>query len=231
MKVECPSCHAVVSPALAIAVGSTQADVGMTCSHCGKTIPADVLRQAETDDEVATTTPIPTAKSKVCAKCGKPLREGADACPSCGLVVAKMATYAEKEAEVSEPIKAAWAAVLEQWDDEARHEKLFKLVAEAGEYTWAASRYREQSRSRPADAITTKQQEKIKRALEATLMVSSTKKEKPGATPYKSTVMLLGILIILLLMGGAYMFVKSRSSKTEDPPPPPPPGVVAPQVR
>lgn len=169
-------------------------------------------------------------KREVCAKCSKPLREDAEACPSCGLIVAKMATYTEKEAEVSAPIKAAWASVLAQWDDVARHDALFKLVAEAGEYTWAAARYREQSRTRPADAITTKQQEKIKRALEVTLMVSSTRKEAPGATPYKSTVMLLGILIILLLMGGTYMFVKSRSGNS-DSPPPPPPGAVAPQVR
>jgi uncharacterized Zn finger protein (UPF0148 family) len=229
VRVECPSCHAVVSPALAI--NSSQADVGMTCSHCGKTIPADVLKQAETDDEVAMTTPIPTTKSKVCAKCSTPLRDGAEACPSCGLVVAKMASYAETEAQVSEPIKAAWDSVMESWDDEARHDKLFRLVAEAGEYTWAATRYREQSRTRPADSITTKQQEKIKRALEATLLVSSTRKEKADATPYKGTVMLLGILIIMMVLGGVYMFIKSKNTKTEDPPPPPPSGVVSPQVR
>ncbi|MBA3462044.1 MAG: hypothetical protein H0T46_18940 [Deltaproteobacteria bacterium] len=169
--------------------------------------------------------------SKACTKCSTPLREGADACPTCGLIVAKMATYAAKETEVSEPIKAAWAAVLERWDEVARHETLFRLVAEAGEYTWAAARYREQSRSRPADAIIAKQQEKIKRALEVTLLVSSSRKEKPGVTPYKGTVMLLGLLLVMLLMGAAYMFIKSRSSKTDDRPPPRPSGVVAPQVR
>lgn len=167
----------------------------------------------------------------VCAKCDTALREGAEACPACGLAVAKMASYAEKEAQVSEPLQAAWDAVLESWDDEARHDKLFALVAEAGEYTWAAARYREQSRSRPADPIATKQQEKIKRALEVTLLVSATKREAAGATPYKNSVMLLGVLIILLLIGGAYMIVKSGNSKTKDLPPPRPPGVVAPQVR
>jgi uncharacterized Zn finger protein (UPF0148 family) len=171
-----------------------------------------------------------TEPSTVCAKCGTALRDGAEACPSCGLAVAKMASYAEKEAQVGAPIKAAWDAVLASWDDEARHEALFKRIAESGEYTWAAARYREQSRTRPGDPIATKQQERIKRALEATLLVSATKRETPGATPYKNTVMLLGIMIVLLLLGGAYMILKSGNSKTTDLPPPRP-GVVAPQVR
>lgn len=221
MRVECPSCHQVVNPALAI----NSADVGMTCPSCGKHIARDALAAAETDDDLKTTTPIPSTKAKVCAKCGAVLREGATACPSCGLAVAKMATFSGREDNVPAPLKAAWEGVVAVWADEAKHDALFKLVAESGEYSWAAAKYRDQARNRPGDAIAAKQQEKLKRALEAQLMVSSSKKDKPGATPYKSTVTMLGILVIMLVIGIFYMVVKSKSVHHDDAPePPPPPG-------
>jgi hypothetical protein len=227
VRVECPSCHQVVNPALAI----NSADVGMTCPSCGKHIAKDALAAAETDDDLKTTTPIPSTKAKVCAKCGTQLREGAEACPSCGLAVAKMATFSGREDTVPAALKAAWEGVVAVWNDEAKHDALFKLVAESGEYSWAAAKYREQARARPGDPIVTKQQDKLKRALEAQLMISSSKKDKPGATPYKSTVTMLGVLIILLVVGVFYMIVKSKSHQDEAPPEPPPPPGATPGVR
>jgi len=220
VRVECPSCHQVVNPALAI----NSADVGMTCPSCGKHIDKDALAAGETDDDIKTTTPIPSTKAKVCAKCGTPLREGAEACASCGLAVAKMATFAGKEDSVPAALKAAWEGVVATWSDEAKHDALFKLVTEYGEYSWAAAKYREQARNRPGDELAAKQQEKLKRALEAQLMVSSSKKDKPGAQPYKSTVTMLGVLVILLIIGMVYLFLKSKSQQDNPPEPPPPPG-------
>lgn len=235
MRVECPSCKQTVSPALAI----NAIDVGMTCPSCSAAIGADVLAGAETDDEVATTTPIPvaartrsvddiamtnpipTTQAKVCAKCGTALRDGAGACASCGLAVSKMATYSEKEIDVGPAIKAAWARVIASWDDEARHDALFRLVAETGEYGWAAARYREQAKSRPDSPIATKQQEKLRRAIEATLIVSATTREKPQAAPYKSTLTMLGVLVIMLIIGMFYLFIKSRGTPAHDDDQPP----------
>ncbi|MBL0216462.1 MAG: hypothetical protein IPQ07_21585 [Myxococcales bacterium] len=254
MRLECPSCHQVVSPALAINAG----DVGMTCPSCGTGIPATAIAGAETDDELASTTPIPRVKELAdaataaveakqaetrpavvtaaapevdrCPKCEAALRPGLAACATCGLATSRMPTFtSERDTSVPEAIRAAWDQVVERWTDEARHDALFRLVAERGEYGWVAARYREQARERDNDAIATKQMERIRRAIEATLLVSATARDKPATTPYKNLLALLVVLIIVLVVGMVYVFVKARSAP--DAPPEAVPMSPRPQVR
>lgn len=258
MRVECASCHQVVSPSLAI----NSADVGMTCPGCGAKITAAALAAAETDDEIATTTPLPRVKElddaaatallatspipvigaapaapkgPECPKCGAPVRAGAEACASCGLAAKRMASFkSERDQAVAGEIRALWDNVLAGWTDEARHDALFELIAARGEYGWAAGRYREQARERTGDPLAPKQMDRIRRAIEATMVVSATTRDKPAPSPYKNTATLLGVLIVALLVGMAYMFIKSRrASSPDDQPPPPPPAAVSPppQVR
>ncbi len=237
MRLECPSCHQMVSPALAINAG----DVGMTCPSCSAAIPATAIAGAETDDELASTTPIPRVKELAdaaaaaieakqaetrpavvtatapevdrCPKCEAALRPGLAACATCGLATSRMPTFtSERDTSVPEAIRAAWDHVVANWTDEARHDALFRLVAAHGEYGWVAARYREQARERPADAIATKQMERIRRAIEATLLVSATARDKPAATPYKNLVALLAVLVIVLVVGMVYVFVKARGA-------------------
>lgn len=241
MRVECPSCKKTVSPALAI----NQTDVGAKCPACNAVIPKDVLADGVSDDEVATTTPLPRVKEmddaaraaveasdaaiaattpipvtvESCPKCATPLKSpGLAACAACGLAVARWRSFsAERDEKVAEPLRAAWDRVVARWDDETRHDTLFELVTEKGEYGWAAGRYREQARDRPGDAIAARQIDRIKRALEATLLVSGTARDKPQPSPYKNLVTMLGVLIVVLLVGVAYAFIKSRGS--DDPGP------------
>lgn len=246
MRVECAACHQVVSPSLAI----NSANVGMTCPSCGAQISATQLAGAETDDELATTTPLPrikelddraaavklattppplkdgtlAAKAPECPKCGAAQRTGAKACASCGLATERMATWkSERDLAVPAEVKAAWEAVLEAWTSDATHDALFNLIAARGEYGWAAGRYREQARERVGDRVAPKQMDRIRRAIEATMVVSATARDRPAASPYKNTAMLLAVLIIVLAVGMAYMFIKSRRSAPDDPPPPPRP--------
>lgn len=246
MRVECASCHQVVSPALAI----NSANVGMTCPSCGAQISRAALNAAETDDEIATTTPLPrvkfldnasasvklatipppmsgaAAKAPECPKCGAALKAGAEACASCGLKSARMATFkAERDQAVPAEIRTAWDTVLAKWADEARHDALFLLIAARGEYGWAAGRYREQARERSGDAVAPKQMDRIRRAIEATMVVTATARDKPQASPYKNTAMLLVVLLVVMIAGMVYMFVKSRGASSSGEPPPPPPAV------
>ncbi len=250
MRVECASCHQVVSPALAI----NSANVGTTCPSCGAQITQAALVSAETDDEVATTNPMPrvkfldnarasvklatvpppmrgaAAKAPECPKCGTAIKLGAAACASCGLASARMATFkSERDQAVPAEIRTAWDAVIEKWTDDARHDALFALIAARGEYGWAAGRYREQARERIGDPVAPKQMDRIRRAIEATMVVSATTRETKQASPYKNTAMLLALLLAVLIVGMAYMFIKSHNaSSSEAPPPPPPPAA---QVR
>jgi hypothetical protein len=253
VRVECASCHQVVSPALAI----NSAEVGLTCPSCGEQITPAALAAAETDDELATTTPLPrikelddataavrlattpppmkdgtpaAAKGPECPKCGAALKAGAEACAGCGLATARMATFkSERDLAVPDEVRTAWDKVIAKWDDEARHDALFTLIAARGEYGWTAGRYREQARERAGDPVAPKQMDRIRRAIEATMVVSATARDKPQSSPYKNTATLLGVLIVVLVVGMAYMFIKSRSASSEEPPPPPPRS--GPQVR
>ena len=229
----------------------------MTCPSCGAQISAAALATAETDDEIATTTPLPRVKElddaaaaallatnpipvvgdvpaapkgPECPKCGAAVKAGAAACASCGLAASRMSTFkSERDLAVPTEIRAAWDKVLAKWEEDAGHDALFKLVAARGEYGWAAGRYREQARERVGDQVAPKQMDRIRRAIEATMVVSATTREKPQASPYKNTAMLLAVLILVLIVGMAYMFIKSR--KSEEAPPPPPVVSPTPQVR
>lgn len=229
----------------------------MTCPGCGAPITPAAIATAETDDELATTTPLPrikelddraaavklattppplkdgtpAAKGPECPKCGAPQRTGAVACASCGLATNRMATWkAERDLAVPAEVKTAWDAVLAGWATEATHDALFNLVAARGEYGWAAGRYREQARERTGDPVAPKQMERLRKAIEATMVVSATARDKPGAAPYKNTATLLAVLIVVLVVGMAYMFIKSRKG-SDDPPPPPPRSSAPGQVR
>jgi hypothetical protein len=240
-----------VSPALAI----NQTDVGAKCPACNAVIPKEALADGVSDDEVATTTPLPRVKEmdeaaraaveasdaavaptrpipvtvEACPKCGTPQKAGAAACTSCGLAVDRWPSFsAERDEKATPDARAAWERVLARWDDESRHEALFAVISARGEYSWAAGRYREQARERPGDAIAAKQMERIKRALEATLLISGTQREKAGPSPYKNLITMLGVLIVVLVVGMAYVFIKSRSSgddaqSVSQPVPPGPP--------
>ena len=231
----------MVSPALAINSANLDAKVDLTCPSCGAKIPKAASASGVTDDEIATTTPMPRItvlddraasvklattpppfkdeKGPECPKCGAPLKVLARACASCGLATERMATWkSERDLAVPAEIKAAWDAVLAGWSTEAKHDALFHLVAARGEYGWAAGRYREQARERAGDPVAPKQMDRIRKAIEATMVVSATAREKPGASPYKNTATLLAVLIVVLIVGMAYMFIKSRKSTEEEPP-------------
>ena len=194
---------------------------------------------AEADDELATTTALPrvqelndavaaallatapmptTDASDECPKCGIPVREGTDACASCGLAAARMATFtAEREQAVPDAIRRAWDLVMARWEDEAGHEALFQMIAVRGEYGWAAGRYRTQARERSRGTIARRHMERIRRAIEATLVVSATARDRPTPSPYKNSLGLLGVLLAVLAVGMLYMFIKSRSSPSDEP--------------
>lgn len=220
---------------------SITSQFGIAFRSLRRTLTGAPPSSAETDDDLALTTPIPRVKelndamaaallatepmpardpSKECSKCGVALRPRADECASCGLEVARMATFTfERERDVSPEIRTAWERVLEGWQDEAGHDALFQLIAARGEYSWAAGRYRVQLRERPGDAIARRHMNRIRRAIEATMMVTATTRDRSEASPYKRAVALLGVLIVMLVIGMFYMIAKSRSAPPDSAPP------------
>jgi hypothetical protein len=92
-------------------------------------------------------------------------------------------------------VEAAWERVVEQWDDQARHDSFLGLVAQHSEFAWAAGKYKE----RAGDAVADKQLEKLRKAATATMFATASK--KPGEDPpYKRTMVIFIVLIVMLVI-------------------------------
>ncbi|HUS29948.1 MAG TPA: hypothetical protein VMZ53_15690 [Kofleriaceae bacterium] len=113
-------------------------------------------------------------------------------------------------------VEAAWQRVVESWDDQTRHDAFIGLVAQYGDFAWAASKYKE----RAGDAIADKHLEKIRKAATATMFATASKKPEGGA-PYKSTMVIFAVLILMMLI--ALIGVKLMHDTRPHPEPPPPP--------
>jgi hypothetical protein len=211
VRVECASCKQLVTAELAID-GTT---IRATCPACAAQMMLPTVAAAK-PPAVA-----PTG-GEACPKCGAARRAQETSCPSCGLATARMGAYAlERDAGVPEVVKAAWARVLEAWDELPRHDALFSLAAAHTAYAWIGGRYREQVRARPDDPIAEKQIDRLLRASEATLRATATTRKEPAAASYKGTLAILGVLVIVIMLGVVYAILKSKSG--DDAPPPPPP--------
>ncbi len=185
-----------------------------------------------TEDDLAATTPLPRVKElndataaallasvsrlvngKECPKCGSAVRPRATACGRCGLVEARMATFtAERDEAAPDVIRRAWDRVIARWDDADAHDALFELIAQRGEYGWAAGRYRAQARERSDDPIARRHMKRIRRAIEATMVISATAHEKPRPSPYRNALAMLVVLLAVMAIGAIYMFVKTPTS-------------------
>jgi hypothetical protein len=182
MRVECESCHELVSAGFALHAGALRA----TCPACGH----------------AMTVPLtPAVAAPVCPKCGATRRGDAAACPACGLASSRMADFTEAhDAAVPEPVRAAWAGVAGAWSDPARHDELLRQVAAHRCYAWAAGRYR----TRGGDPIAERQLDRLRRAAEATLLAGATVRRDTAALPYRATVGVLAVLIAAVVVGLVY---------------------------
>jgi hypothetical protein len=184
MRVECESCHELVTARFALdPPGALRA----TCPAC---------------DHAMTVPLAPASVAPACPKCGAPRRGDAAACAACGLAAARMADYRDaSEAAVPEAVRAAWAGVVEAWSDPARHDELLRQAAAHRCYAWAAARYR----TRLGDPITARQLDRLRRAAEATLLAGATVRRDAGATPYRATVGVLALLIATVVVGLVYV--------------------------
>jgi hypothetical protein len=182
MRVECESCHELVTASFALAGDAVRA----TCATCGHAMTVAVA---------------PADAAPICPKCGATRRGEATACPGCGLAAARMAEFRDaREAEVPEAVHAAWARVAEAWSDPARHDELLREVAAHRCYAWAAGRYR----TRGGDPIAERQLARLRRAAEATLLAGATARRDDAATPYRATVGVLALLIATVVIGLVY---------------------------
>jgi ribosomal protein L40E len=200
MRVECESCHELVTARFALGPGPGSDGVRATCSACGHAMTVPVA---------------PADAAPICPKCGATRRGDATACPGCGLATARMAEFRDaREADVPEVVHAAWARAAEAWSDPARHGELLREVAAHSCYAWAAGRYR----TRGDDPIAQRQLTRLQRAAEATLLAGATARRDATAAPYRATIGVLALLIAVVVIGLVYVtLIRGPSGATIGP--------------
>lgn len=102
----------------------------------------------------------------------------------------------DADAAIPEPVRDAWQRVVDGWDDPARHDELFRVVAQHNCFAWAAGRYRQRKDDPVADARLAK----LRRAAEVTLLATATARRARVRAPGKPVAILLAALVLALLL-------------------------------
>lgn len=230
MKIQCVLCKEIVS------IGefeSSSEGIRVSCAGCGERffLPRSGRREAarrigeegepadpEADSEAP---PVRSDDSEDCPKCLQPVGADEIACPGCGLLCERFASFAAAAAaEVPEALELAWQRCREAWDQDARHDEFITTAAASGSYAFAARRYREVLRDRPGDAAARRRLQRISRMAEAAMMVErSARAEEESATPYKGVLILL--LFLLVIGGGLGIYMLTKSAAGPERPPVP----------
>lgn len=115
-----------------------------------------------------------------------------------------MATFAQKrEDDVPPQVRAAWERVEAQWDDARTHDELLRLTQLHGCYAWVVARYRSTQRDGRERQI-----ERLRKTAELAMMTSATARPEPKS-PYRSSMLALGVLVLMIVAGVAYaMYVR-----------------------
>ena len=121
------------------------------------------------------------------------------------------------DADVPEVVRAAWRRVIEGWTEAPRHDALFGLVSQYSAFAWAAGRYRVAERDHPEDSIAGKQLERMRRAMEVTLLVTATQRPDTTKKPYQSTLAILIGLVVLMAIGVVYAMIRDDSPPVKPP--------------
>jgi hypothetical protein len=112
-------------------------------------------------------------------------------------------------------VEAAWAECEAEWENTARHDKLFELVTAHDCFAFAAGKYK----ARAGDPIADRALERIRKAATAKMMATATTRERSERTPFRATMALMIFLMVAAIAGLAYV----ASMKKHSPLPPPPP--------
>ncbi len=110
-----------------------------------------------------------------------------------------MATFAQtREEDVPPQVSAAWERVEAHWDEAAAHDELLRLTQLHGCYAWVVARYRASERDGRERQI-----ERMRKTAEIALLTTASARPEPKS-PYRSSIIALGVLILMIVAGVAY---------------------------
>jgi hypothetical protein len=105
--------------------------------------------------------------------------------------------------QVPEPVRTAWQAAVDAWDDAARHEAFFAAVAQHRCFAYGAARYRERS----GDPTAERQLERLRKSATAAMLATAAARPETAKNPYRATVALFVVLVVLAIAALLYTAV------------------------
>lgn len=156
--------------------------------------------------------------AEACPKCATPLNPNAQACAKCGLSHRKMAQYARSTiGPVVDVLTVAWNNAKTEWEIQANHDEVLRLVVANSAWAWAATKYRNEMRRRPGDKIGEEMLARIEKGLIATTLgLKQPREQADEKKPYRAVIFLLVIAIAALIIGLVWM--KLRGGADDSPP-------------
>jgi hypothetical protein len=142
-----------------------------------------------------------------CPKCIAVRKEGAESCASCGLVYSN---FDPREHELSEPLRAAWLAVLERWDDRDAHDRLLSLAMGRNELAMAGRLYRIRLAQAPDDLYAQRGRDEVVRLATASPVAFTP--TPANAASNKGQLWAALLFFFILLVVGLLLFRQFRLS-------------------
>lgn len=123
-----------------------------------------------------------------------------------------------RDAAIPQSLHHAWLRACEDWSSPLHHDELLQLAMHHECYAWLAAKYRDVGRTRDVPAIDA-YLNRLRRAAEATLTVSATRRTAHAAGSYSSAQAILLVLIAALVASCVYArtrAVPTRSASGND---------------
>ena len=93
-------------------------------------------------------------------------------------------------------LTTAWQHALEHWNQPALHDTLLGLAAKHTQFAWLAARYKDATRSNPADPIASHRLLRVQRAAAIVTFAMPRESGEPMKKPYRgATMMLVGAVL------------------------------------
>jgi hypothetical protein len=145
--------------------------------------------------------------SEPCPKCAKPYAVGAEVCPSCGVIFAKLRRVSD-EVKGTDQLELTWQNLVHDWINGATHEQFLQLCVQHKNLPFASMKYKRLLEADPHNEKALEMQKKAQQVVINELLTESigTKVEESGKKGIYVLVFLFVVLAFMMFQAPKSMF-------------------------
>ncbi len=148
-----------------------------------------------------------------CPKCETARSATLTACPRCGLLTSRAASW-QLDAGVAPTatLGAAWEACEAAWTDDAAHERATLAAFATSDVGWLAKRYREVLRQRPDDAIARARLDVLTRRAQATLVATASPRRERPVRKFP----IVAVIVVIAAIAGTALYAAQLGRRRDE---------------